>query len=337
MRRDVARDRQPALPWPRAPAPAPRPSRRASGAVAPAARPRRPPRAPRARWPRPRPPRRPASPGARARSRHTPRPPRRRRSASRPRRARRSAGPATRHRPAHSGAATETGRATPSSEKPATPASASSPSAASCSPARPAVVAPHVSTRTGDPEAAAAATTRPTTPGSSAAGAVLGIAHTVVNPPWAAAASPVAIVSASSRPGSRRCACRSMNPGAIRTAAVVDPVQPGHATSTTPSSDDDLGRAAPPAARVDEPLRADGDRCRARPTADDAGVKAAARPRPGQQVQQRHPDRHAVRDLVRDDRPRAERDVGGDLHALVHRARVHDEDVRRGRAPAAPG
>ncbi len=101
-------------------------------------------------------------------------------------------------------AAARTGE--PSSEKPTTPASASSPSGASVSPARPIVTAPCTSTRTGDPEAAAAARTRSTTPGSSMAGVVLGMRQTVVKPPWAAAAMPVATVSASSLPGSRKCA-----------------------------------------------------------------------------------------------------------------------------------
>ncbi len=50
-------------------------------------------------------------------------------------------------------------------------------------------------------------------PALSLTGFVLGIAHTAVKPPAAAARVPVAIVSLSSRPGSRRCVCRSMKPG----------------------------------------------------------------------------------------------------------------------------
>ena len=49
----------------------------------------------------------------------------------------------------------------------------------------------------------------------SSAGSVLGMATTAVNPPSAAAREPVSTVSASSRPGSRRCVCRSTSPGAI--------------------------------------------------------------------------------------------------------------------------
>ena len=278
MRRDVARDRQPAL-LGRAHQRQRRGRRDVrqvqSRAVA---RPRPPRRAPRARWPRPRPPRRPASPGARARSRHTPRPSPRQRSASRPRRARRSAGPATRHRPARSGAATETGRATRRrrSRRPrhrrARPARRASPSGDR--PSWP----PRSSTRTGDPEAAAAATTRPMTPGSSAAGSVLGMAHTVVNPPWAAAASPVAIVSASSRPGSRRCVCRSMNPGAIRTPPSSTPSSQDTDRTTPSSTTISATPLRPPPGSTTAPRRVTDARA---PTADDASVKAAApAPRP---------------------------------------------------------
>ncbi len=44
-------------------------------------------------------------------------------------------------------------------------------------------------------------------------GEVFGMQQTAVNPPLAAASVPVAIVSFSSKPGSRRWQCRSMNPG----------------------------------------------------------------------------------------------------------------------------
>src|SRR4030095_3186825 len=43
----------------------------------------------------------------------------------------------------------------------------------------------------------------------------------------------------------------------------------------------------------------------------------------GQQVEDRHPHRDAVGDLVEDDRVRTVGDLGGDLHAAVHRPRVH--------------
>ena len=92
-------------------------------------------------------------------------------------------------------------------------------------PCGPAVTAPWTSTRTGDPDAVGRGA-RPARPraGSSMAGVVLGIRQTVVNPPCAAAARPVATVSASSLPGSRKCAWRSTNPGAISTPSGAEAV-----------------------------------------------------------------------------------------------------------------
>ena len=82
--------------------------------------------------------------------------------------------------------------------------------------------------------------------------------QTVVNPPWAAAADPVATVSASSKPGSRKWAWRSTKPGRDDDAAGVDPVglgalEPDDAAQD-PVLDDDLARALA-AARRDRPAR----------------------------------------------------------------------------------
>ena len=62
--------------------------------------------------------------------------------------------------------------------------------------------------------------------------------HTDVNPPAAAARDPLSIVSACSNPGSRRCTCMSMNPG-----ATIIPV----ASNTSALGDDRFG--ATPAIR----------------------------------------------------------------------------------------
>ena len=106
----------------------------------------------------------------------------------------------------------------PSSEKTRTRAaeSAIAPSSASWLPRRPAVTAP--TGRTSQcPAWRPSRQTCSTTPAVSATGSVLAIACTAVYPPSAAAAVPLATVSASSRPGSRRCVCRSTRPGrAIR-------------------------------------------------------------------------------------------------------------------------
>ena len=124
-----------------------------------------------------------------------------------------------------------------SSLKPTTPAAASEASGARVTPSRPSVTAPYGRDRTADPAAAAAASTRWTTSGRSSEGRVSAIEQTKVKPPCAAAASPVANVSASSPPGSRRCACRSMKPGATTTAGSLPPASSAHSTAVmTPSS-----------------------------------------------------------------------------------------------------
>ena len=52
-----------------------------------------------------------------------------------------------------------------------------------------------------------------TTHSLSMTGFVLGIQHTVVNPPLAAAFAPLSISSLCSRPGARKCTCKSISPG----------------------------------------------------------------------------------------------------------------------------
>ena len=103
-------------------------------------------------------------------------------------------------------------------------------------------------------------------------------------------------------------------------AVGVGAVQPGDRLED-PVADDDLARALAARRRVDQPGAADLE---IRAFVRSRGL-GPGRVRAGEQVQDRHPDRDTVRDLVRDDRLGAGRDVGGDLHALVHRARVHDE------------
>ena len=103
----------------------------------------------------------------------------------------------------------------PSSENATAPAEASSTRSASSFPLRPRVTVAIGKTRA-PPAALPRAMTSATSPGESIAGSVFGIAQTVVNPPRSAACAPVAIVSDSSKPGSRRCACRSMKPRVTR-------------------------------------------------------------------------------------------------------------------------
>ena len=90
----------------------------------------------------------------------------------------------------------------PSSEKATAPPSASSAISTSSAPFRPLETAPTGRTRT------AADAARPMTKSrvarESMAGSVLGMQQMVVKPPLAAARAPVAMVSFSSNPGSRR-------------------------------------------------------------------------------------------------------------------------------------
>ena len=129
----------------------------------------------------------------------------------------------------------------PSSEKATAPAAASSTRSASSLPLRPRVIAAIGSTRAPS-DAAARAMSSATSPGESIAGSVFGIAQIVVKPPRSAARDPVAIVSDSSKPGSRRCACRSMNPN--------DSTTLGRLTrAPAPSGSTRAGTAAPCARR----------------------------------------------------------------------------------------
>ena len=82
------------------------------------------------------------------------------------------------------------------------------------SPASPWLQAPATYTRA-FPLAAATAFTYSTPMALSITGAVLGMAHTAVNPPWAAARVPEAMSSFCSPPGSRKCTCTSTKPGTI--------------------------------------------------------------------------------------------------------------------------
>ena len=116
----------------------------------------------------------------------------------------------------------------PSSVNRCTPAAASSPNGASAFPCRFIVMHPAGCT-SHRPARRAWARTNSTTASESCAGSVFGMATIAVNPPSAAARLPVSIVSASSRPGSRRCTCRSTKPGAT--------MHPPASRFTSPSSD----------------------------------------------------------------------------------------------------
>ena len=92
----------------------------------------------------------------------------------------------------------------PSSEKPTAPAAAIAFMGARRSPRRPSVAAPTGKTRQ-RPVSLPRSLTKWTSAGESIAGSVLGMQQTAVKPPATALAVPVAMVSARSPPGSRRC------------------------------------------------------------------------------------------------------------------------------------
>src|SRR5262249_51514314 len=168
----------------------------------------------------------------------------------------------------------------------------------------------------------------------SLTGSLLGMAQTAVNPPAAAALRPVATVSAYSRPGSRRCAWRSMKPGktsrpfASRTCASGASRRSPN-SATRPSSRRTSKTPSRPAAgsTTRPPLSSSGRASQRRgPT---RGLPSPGGPRQ-KEIEDRHPDRHAVGDLLEDERTVRVGDVGGDLDAAVHGPGVHDDGLRPG-------
>ena len=110
------------------------------------------------------------------------------------------------------------------------------PSSASSWPPRPRVTAPTGCTST-SPAARPRSRTRSAASPVSVTGEVFAIASTAVKPPRAAAFEPVSTVSASSRPGSRRCVCRSTSPGsATSPSASITSAPVGASGTSTPLS-----------------------------------------------------------------------------------------------------
>ena len=161
----------------------------------------------------------------------------------------------------------------PSSENTRTRAaeSAIAPNSASLDPPSPTVTAPTGCTSQW-PAARPSRQICSVTPAVSATGSVLAIACTAVNPPSAAARVPVSMVSASSRPGSRRWVCRSTSPGSAISPARVEhlrawrgAVAPGPTAAIGAVGEGDVGGLAaqrprtpddPPAGRWPRPVTA---------------------------------------------------------------------------------
>src|ERR1051325_3709908 len=163
----------------------------------------------------------------------------------------------------------------------------------------------------------------------SLTGSVLGMHATAVKPPATADAVPVAMVSLCSCPGSRRWTWMSIKPGATI-----------HPDSTAITSAPSAGNALPIFATrppsistSNSPSRFDAGSTTRPPFSSNfisfASLALSVRLRflAGEQIQHGHPDRHAVGDLLEDDRVRPVGDIGVDLDPAVHGAGVHDDDV----------
>src|SRR5262249_50413269 len=158
--------------------------------------------------------------------------------------------------------------------------------------------------------------------------------HTAVKPPAAAAAAPLAIVSACSKPGSRRWTWRSMRPGATTLPAAEITVVPCSTGMLRPTASilpsrmsRSAGPAPVPAGAIIRPPRTSrsligGSRF------PDSGIRTLPiRPSPSQQIEHRHPHRHAVGYLRQDHAVRSVGDVAVDLDAAVHRPRMQDHQL----------
>src|SRR5688572_26111589 len=171
------------------------------------------------------------------------------------------------------------------------------------------------------PAFSASAMTSNTIAAWSATGSVFGMAQTAVKPPTAAALAPVSTISLSSRPGSRRCAWRSTNPGAStwpsqsNTSAPSAPTSPPTEAISESSTRTSVIPSCPEAGSTSRPSRN-----KTFATSAPLGLPAAEN-----RVEQRHAHGDAVRDLIGDERLWKVGHIGGDLHSAVHRPRMHDQ------------
>ena len=129
----------------------------------------------------------------------------------------------------------------PSSVKIFTPLRAMSANGANATPARPTVMHP-LGTTSSNPARRPCARTNSMIGIESCAGVVFGIATSAVYPPFAPARLPDSIVSESSLPGSRKCACKSTKPGstwhpcAFNTTSSPDGLMVADISAMTPLS-----------------------------------------------------------------------------------------------------
>src|SRR5437763_8836898 len=197
-----------------------------------------------------------------------------------------------------------------------------SPMAARCLPSRPWVSDPAGSAWV-SPRRLPVAATFSATAALSQTGSVFGMAQMAVYPPSTAAADPEAMVSSSSRPGSRRCTWVSTKPGATMAPSTsMTSARPGSSPVPTASM-------RPPAIRTSQVASASPAGSTRRPRRSRRSAKRGLLHRPvggtEHEVEQGHPHGDPVGDLVDDDGAFQVRDVGRDLDAPVHRAGMHDD------------
>src|SRR4051812_46048630 len=195
----------------------------------------------------------------------------------------------------------------------------------------------------------------PTAAWLSVTGSVFGIAHTAVKPPATAARAPLAIVSTSSRPGSRRWQCTSTKPGDTTRSAqsivstssrfFVSSRSRGPIASTMPSTINtsvttsvrcDGSTTRPPASSKLLLAIYRSSLGRFAPAVGVSIIRASFRRfgelwiSAGEHIEHRHANGHAVRDLIEDHAEGSVGHVGVDLDSTIHRAGVKNEHVFRG-------
>src|ERR1700688_3717896 len=178
-------------------------------------------------------------------------------------------------------------------------------------------------------------------------GFVFGMQHTAVKPPRAAARVPVSMLSEDSWPGSRKCTCMSIKPGAIInpaaskiSASCARVIFPGAPISAifSPSRRMSCGASVFVAGSSTRPYLISsmrgflffwrGVRATQRLIRDRAF--STFRPAGHKQKQQRHAYGNAVGHLFEDARLRSIGHLWRNFHAAVHGARMQDEGIRIG-------
>src|SRR5712692_438285 len=212
----------------------------------------------------------------------------------------------------------------PSSDRPTMPALCIPPISANSSPARPTDTAP-IGKRRVPPTAAARRSINSVTADVSLTGLVFAIAATAVNPPAAAAASPVAMVSLYSKPGSRRWTCISRKPGATTQPWASMMRGAGRGSSGVCCKG---VRISGPSAII-LPSAIHTSTCRSIPWAGSITrpprMRMSTLTSSQEQIQERHADGHAVGHLGENHRLEPIRHLWRNLYAAVHGPWMHHE------------